>query len=212
VQAEGLTSAFVADALDSVGLASRCLGPDIRMLSGDRALVGRAVTASTAPMVDEPRGEDRYTGLKELLHLLGPGDVIVLATDRCDDYATWGELVSIAALRAGGLGIATDGLVRDLDRVGQLQFRVFARGTRPTDIGGRADVVGIGDPVLIDEVRIETGDLIVGDIDGVAVVPRAVADVVTQHALEVGIGERHFHEALDAGMPIWEAFERFHAL
>lgn len=211
MQAERLTSAFVADALDAVGIQGRCLGPEIRMLCGE-ALLARALTASTAPSSDQLRPDDRYTGLKALLHRVGRGDLVVLATDRSDEYATWGELVSLAALQAGGVGILTDGLVRDLDGVGRLPFTVFARGTRPVDIGGRADVVGIGDPVVIDAVTIATGDLVVADRDGVAVVPRAVADIVFERARGKAIDERHFHEALAAGTPIWEAFERFHTL
>jgi regulator of RNase E activity RraA len=211
MQAERLTSAFVADALDAVGIRGRCLGPAIRMLCGE-ALVARALTASTATATDQRRPDDQYVGLKALLHQVGPGDLVILATGRSDEYATWGELVSIAAIQAGAVGFLTDGLVRDLDGVERLPFTVLARGTRPVDIGGRADVVGIGDPVVIDAVTIETGDLIVADRDGVAVVPQAVADIVFERARGKAIDERQFHEAIAAGMPIWEAFERSHTL
>lgn len=212
MRTEGLTSAFVADALDAIGMPGRCLGPMIRALSGDRSAIGRALTASTAPHDRQIPPDDPYAGFKALLRRLGPGDVVVLATDNCDDYAAWGELVSIAALEAGALGIVTDGLVRDLDRLGPLPFTVFARGTRPVDIGGRADVRRIADRVVIDEVAIETGDLIVADGDGVMVVPQKVADIVFERAQGKALDERHFHEALAAGLPIWEAFERFHTL
>lgn len=211
MQAELLSSAFVADALDAVGIHGRCLGPEIRMLCGE-ALHARALTASTLPTSEPLPPGERYAGLKALLHRVGRDDLVVLATHRSDEYATWGELVSLAALQAGGVGILTDGLVRDLDGVGRLPFTVFARGTRPVDIGGRADVVGIGDPVVIDAVTIATGDLVVADRDGVAIVPRAVADIVFERARDKVLDERHFHEALAAGTPIWEAFERFHTL
>jgi 4-hydroxy-4-methyl-2-oxoglutarate aldolase len=209
MQAEPLSSAFVADALDAVGIQGRCLGPEIRMLCGE-AVQARALTASTSPSSEPP--PDRYAGLKDLLHRVGRGDLVVLATDRSDEYATWGELVSLAALQAGGVGILTDGLVRDLGGVGRLPFTVFARGTRPVDIGGRADVVGIGLPIEIDAVTIATGDLVVADRDGVVIIPRAVADIVLERARGKALDERHFHEALAAGVPIWEAFERFHTL
>jgi regulator of RNase E activity RraA len=208
---EGITSAFVADALDAVGIQGRCLGPEIRMLCGE-GLVARALTASIARTSDSPDRGDVYTGLKVLLHTIGSGDLVVLATDRSDEFATWGELVSMAAVQAGGVGLLTDGLVRDLDGIERQAFSIFARGTRPVDIGGRADVVGIGDPVVIDAVTIATGDLVVADRDGVAVVPRGVADIVFERAREKALAERHFHDALAEGAPIWEAFERFHVL
>jgi 4-hydroxy-4-methyl-2-oxoglutarate aldolase len=207
-----LTSALVADALDGVGLRGRCLGPAIRMLSGEPPLVGHALTASTAPIAGGVEPDDLYAGLKAVLHRLGPGDVLVLATDRSDDYATWGELTSTAALLAGAAGIVTDGLVRDIERVALLGFGLFARGTRPVDIGGRAEIVRIGEAAVIDDVAVETGDLIVADRDGVVVVPRAVEARVSERALGKAIDERRFHEALAAGVPIWEAFERFHTL
>jgi 4-hydroxy-4-methyl-2-oxoglutarate aldolase len=207
-----LPSALVADALDAVGLRRRCLGAGIRMLNGDRPLVGRALTASTTPISGDPPPADLYAGLKAVLRRLGPDDVLVLATDRSDDYATWGELVSIAALQLGALGIVTDGLVRDLGGISRLPFAVFARGTRPVDIAGRADFVGIGVPIVVDGVEIEAGDLVVGDRDGVAVVPRAVEDSVLGRALGKAADERGFHEALANGVPIWEAFDRFGVL
>lgn len=206
------TSALVADALDAVGLRGHCLGPAIRMLTGVSPLVGHALTASTAPLADDVEPEDLYAGLKAVLHRLGPGDVLVLATDASDDYATWGEITSTAAIRAGAAGMVTDGLVRDIERVALLGFGLFARGTRPVDIGGRADFARSGEPVVIDDVPIETGDLIVADRDGVVVVPHAFEVAVTQRALAKAHQERRFHEALDAGVPIWEALERLHVL
>jgi 4-hydroxy-4-methyl-2-oxoglutarate aldolase len=208
---ERITSAFVADALDAVGIQGRCLGPQIRMLCGE-ALLARALTASIVRTSEQSDGDDEYAGLKALLHRVGRGDVVVLATDRSDEFATWGELVSMAAVQAGGVGLLTDGLVRDLDGIEPQPFSVFARGTRPVDIGGRADVVGIGDPVVIDGVTISTGDLVVADRDGVAVVPEAMAEVVLERARAKALDERHFHEALAEGASIWEAFELFHVL
>jgi 4-hydroxy-4-methyl-2-oxoglutarate aldolase len=207
-----LTSALVADALDAIGLRRRCLGAEIRMLSGDGPLVGRALTASTGPIAADPPPTDRYAGLKAVLRRLGPDDVLVVATDRSDDYATWGELVSIAALRSGALGIVTDGLVRDLAGISRRPFTVFARGTRPVDIGGRADFVGIGEPLAVDGVEIAAGDLVVGDRDGISVVPRSVEGSVLERALGKASDERGFHDALANGVPIWEAFDRFGVL
>jgi regulator of RNase E activity RraA len=211
VGGERITSAFVADALDAVGIQGQCLGAEIRMLCGER-VVARALTASIARTSGPPDRGDVYAGLKALLHTVGRGDLVVLATDRSDEFATWGELVSMAAVQGGGVGLLTDGLVRDLDGIEPLPFSIFARGTRPVDIGGRADVIGIGDPVVIDGVTIATGDLVVADRDGVAVVPRAVVEMVLDRARGKALAEREFHEALADGAPIWEAFERFHVL
>ena len=205
-----LRTALVADALDGLGLGGRCFGHDIRALSGSGVLVGRAVTAVAIDLADRAAttADDPYGGLKETLQGLGPRDILVLATKRSDHYAAWGELVSMAASAQGALGFVSDGLVRDLDQVRRLGFPVFARGTSPTDIAGRAILSAVGAPVVIDAVSVATGDLVVADADGVVIVPEAaVADVLTGAGVRAA-AERMFHEALAGGASIWDAFDQ----
>lgn len=212
-----LRTAQVADALDAMGLADQTLGPSIRAMTTDAVVVGRVVTARAVPArVPEAEGVadslDPYAGLKDVLGRLGPGDILVLATDRADGYAAWGELCSIAAGTAGSVGIVTDGLVRDLDQTRRLGFPVFACGTSPRDIAGRGALVDFEAPLVIDGVGIETGDLVVADLDGVVIVPRARIDDVVAGAHIRGDDERAFHDAVADGTPIWEAFARTHVL
>ncbi|MDP9482973.1 MAG: RraA family protein [Chloroflexota bacterium] len=164
-----LRSALVADALDALGQRQQCLPSDIRPLPPAGVLVGFAATCRTRPH-DTGLG-DPYAGLRRVLASLTADDVLVIATERSNDYAVWGELVSIVASTAGAVGTVTDGLVRDLEQLERLGYRTFARGTTPIDVGHRADYVGFGEPVQIDGVAIRRGDLIVGDIDGTVIVP-----------------------------------------
>jgi regulator of RNase E activity RraA len=205
-----LRAALVCDALDTVGLRRQSLSADIQWLSGKGVLVGHAFTVSTEAVEAVP--EAPYVGLTAALDALRRGDVYVMATGRSDKYAAWGELVSIAAAASGAVGMVTDGLVRDAAQVEQLGFPVFARGTTAVDINGRAEVIGHGAPIVIDGVRIEAGDLIVADRDGVVVVPAAVRDEVINLASGKGLAERRFRKALATGMSASEAFARFHVL
>jgi regulator of RNase E activity RraA len=213
-----LRSAFVADALDALGLAGQSVGPDIRMLSGRGPVVGRAITGRTRAIVRSASADverdpvDPYGGLKAVLRRLRQDDLFVLATARCDDYAAWGELVSMAAQRAGAVGLLTDGLVRDVEPLIDLGFPVFARGTSPVDIAGRAQIVDIGRPVVIDGVTVETGDLVIGDRDGTVVVPQAVAADVVSRAGAKARDEEGFRRAVAQGTSLWEAFELFGVL
>jgi regulator of RNase E activity RraA len=205
-----LRAALVCDALDTVGLRSQSLGADIKSLSGKGVLVGHAFTVSTEVVEAVPVAE--YVGLTAALDALARGDVYVMATGRSDKYAAWGELVSIAAAARGAVGMVTDGLVRDAEQIEGLGFPVFARGTTPVDINGRAEVIGHGRPITIDGVSIEAGDLVVADRDGVVVVPTAVRDDVISLATNQGLAERRFRKALATGMSASEAFARFHVL
>ena len=205
-----LRSALVSDALDAIGRRHQALGTDIARLAGRGVLVGRAYTAAAEPAGAVP--EVAYVGLRRVLEGLAPDDVFVFATVRSDAYAAWGELTSMAAQGAGAVGFVTDGLIRDLPQVERLGFGMYARGMTPRDINGRAEVVRLGEPVVIDGILISPGDLIVGDEDGVVVVPLAVAREVVDRALAKAGDEASFHAAVGRGLPVMDALTRFDIL
>ncbi|MEO8229086.1 MAG: RraA family protein [Chloroflexota bacterium] len=205
-----LRSALVADALDALGHRQQCLPPDIRQMPPGGVLVGFAATCRTHPRDAGP--DDAYAGLRRVVGSLKADDVLVIATERSDEYAVWGELLSIAAASAGAAGTLTDGLVRDVDQVERLGYRTFARGTTPKDVGHRADYGGFGDPVQIDGVTIRPGDLIVADVDGAVVVPREMVDQVVERCLAKVAAEDASRAAIADGMAPAEAFARFDVL
>ncbi|QSE86634.1 4-carboxy-4-hydroxy-2-oxoadipate aldolase/oxaloacetate decarboxylase [Rhodococcus koreensis] len=102
-----------------------------------------------------------------------PGDVLVVQTTSTDEYGYWGEILSEAARARGLSGLVLDGGVRDLGALERVGFPVFSssiciKGTvKDPDGSGR-----LGGPIRIGDVRIERGDLIVGDEDGVVVIPQ----------------------------------------
>jgi 4-hydroxy-4-methyl-2-oxoglutarate aldolase len=205
-----LRSALVADALDGLGQPQQCLPSDIRQMPPGGVLVGFAATCRTHPHDAGPG--DPYAGLRQVLAGLRPDDVLVIATERSNDYAVWGELVSIAASSVGAAGTLTDGLVRDVEQVERLAYRTFARGTTPIDVGHRADYGGFGDPVQIDGVTIHRGDLIVGDVDGAVVVPSGIVSQVVERCLARAAAEDASRAAIADGMEPTEAFARFDVL
>lgn len=206
-----LRSPLVSDALDALGLRAQALSSDISCVSGRAVLVGRAFTVAAEPADVVP--EIAYVGLRSALESLALDDVYVLGTARSQAYAAWGELVSMAARAAGAAGVVTDGLIRDHDQISELvDFPVFARGTTPRDINGRAEVVGHGLPVVVGNVTISPGDLVVGDRDGVVVVPRDVQRTVIGLALEKGSTESAFRTAVAGGMSVLEALKHFEVL
>jgi len=205
-----LTSALVADSMDALGLTACCLGWDIGPLQAHDVLVGRAFTVRQIE-VDAP--PDRpYRGLLRALDEIGPDEVFVIPTGRSVKAAVWGELVSTASRHRGAAGALTDGLVRDSTKVRALSFPVFARGTSPLDTNGRLEITDIGPEAIIDGVSICRGDLIVGDADGVVIVPWEVVGEVVERAQAKLRGEAQFRRAVSNGTAPSVAFERFKVL
>jgi 4-hydroxy-4-methyl-2-oxoglutarate aldolase len=205
-----LRSALVCDALDSVGLRSQCLPPEIRPLCSDHILVGRAFTVAVERVKEVP--DERYRGLLRALDALGPGDVYVVSSGSSRDVALWGELLSVAAQTRGALGAVCDGFIRDSALVRRLRFPVFARGAVPLDIHGRLEVTNFGDPLDIAGVSVCSGDLLVADDDGVVVVPRDVEQIVVDIALSKSSEEAAFREAVAEGIPASKAYEMYGVL
>jgi 4-hydroxy-4-methyl-2-oxoglutarate aldolase len=207
--ASGVTSALVADALDALGRRRQALGPEIRAFETG-VVIGRAFPVTVKPVDHAP--PTPYVGLLRALDALAPGDVYVISTGGDPTTALWGELLSTAALARGAVAAVCDGPVRDTAKVRALGFPVFARGTVPTDINGRYEVVSHGQPVVINDVLIAPGDVIVADDDGVVICPTALATEVLQAAEIKAQAEDGFRTAVRDGAKPSEAFARYGVL
>ena len=103
--------------------------------------------------------------------------------------ASWGELFSCAAMGRGAGGVVIDGFARDAAAIQALGFPAFARGLSPLDTFARAVVTGIDVEARVGGVDVRPGDLVVGDVDGIVVIPQEMAAdvaeaVATKHRLE----------------------------
>jgi len=202
-----LTSALVCDALDAEGFTHQSPRAPLEPFAGDGILVGRCRTTLWADMFHvDPRPYEL-----ELRAVDGsqPDDVIIAAGGASMRSGLWGELLTVAARNAGCLGVIVDGAVRDIQRVREMGFSVFARGTCPYDSRDRQRVIDIDVPVEIEGVRFEPGDLVVGDADGIVVVPRRVEHAVIRRALAKVHAENRMKAAIAGGMRATAAFEEF---
>jgi len=208
--AANLYTAVLSDSCDQLGYDAQAMGPEIRPVDDRLALVGRARTSLWHEMyhiVEHP-----YEGEIIAMDSLKPGDVAVLATNGSQRIATLGELMSTACLKRGGRGAVTDGLIRDVRRIRLLGLPVFAAGYKPVDSKGRGGVVAHDVPVEMSGVRIEPGDLVVGDIDGVVVVPRAVERQVLEVAWQKVTAENHTRRELEEGRLLAEVYAKYGVL
>jgi 4-hydroxy-4-methyl-2-oxoglutarate aldolase len=204
---ELLTSAVVADVLDALGHRTSTLPPAIRPLKPGWKLLGRAVTLSCVAVASEPA--EPYAVEMECVDSLRDGDVLVATTNGENRSALWGELLSTAARAHGAVGAVIDGLTRDAARILAMDFPVFASGFSPLDSKGRLDAVCYNRPVRIGECIVQPGDWVVGDIDGITVVPQGLSEQAFARALEKVTGENKVREELARGRSVREVFAEY---
>ncbi|MBZ0296136.1 MAG: RraA family protein, partial [Anaerolineae bacterium] len=118
-------------------------------------------------------------------------------------------LMSTRAMKLGAAGAVLDGYARDTFGIIDLGFPTFAYGSYAQDQGPRGKVIDFRVPIEIQGVRIEPGDIVFGDVDGVCVVPQAAEVEVMTKALEKARGEKLVRKAIEEGMSATEAFRTY---
>lgn len=161
--AAALGSATIHEAQGKIGALSH----EVKPLDPTRRLTGRALTVLTRP------GDNRALHLALLE--AQPGDVLVVDAFGWKEAGVWGDVLTAAAQQKGVAGVVVNGAVRDADTIIQLGFPVFAKALSIKGTAKDDDGI-IGGVVTIDGVTIRTGDLIVGDRDGVVAVPQDTVD------------------------------------
>jgi 4-hydroxy-4-methyl-2-oxoglutarate aldolase len=207
---EHFTSAVVCDALDAEGFPNQSPRVPISPLTVRGVLVGRCKTTLWADMAHvDPKP---YELELKAVDTCRPDDVLIAAAGGSMRSGIWGELLSTAARNTGCVGVIVDGAVRDVRRMTEMRFPVFARGTIIYDSKDRQRVIDIDVPVEIDGVAFHPGDLVIADEDGIVVVPRAVEEVVVRKAWEKVHAENAVRDAIQGGMLATDAFEKFGVL
>ena len=203
----GIYTAALADILDARGLRQQTLPTSIRPLAPGTTLAGQAYTVSGRPS-DAPE-YDR--ALRKVLRMLGDvpdGHVAVYACDHAVS-AHLGEL-SVTSLKSRGVaGCVLDGGCRDVRFILDEGFPVFCAHTTPEDSTWRWELEATQVTIAVGHVQIEPGDWVVGDDDGVVVVPQAIAESVLTEAERKAATESQVRIAVRDGMTPLEAYERY---
>ena len=205
---ERLYVAVLSDVLDELGYRDQALPPHIRPLDETLVMAGFARTGLYRDVYQVRSGENPYELEIALIDDLRPGEVPVLGCGMSGRIAPWGDLLSTAAQARGAAGCLTDGLVRDTRAIRKMGFPVFHGGIGPLDSKGRGKVAEIDIPIECASVRIEPGDLILGDADGVIVLPQAVEIESLSRALAKVEGENATRSELARGEKLRDVFAR----
>jgi regulator of RNase E activity RraA len=209
-----LFTAVVGDVMDKLGLTSQFLAPQIQPLRADMVTIGRAMpvleadvfeAASTSnnPILSKPFGL-----MLEALDDLQANEIYI-CTGASPTYALWGELMSTRAMKLGAAGAVVDGFSRDTHGILKLNFPTFSYGPYAQDQAPRGKVIDFRVGLEMNGVRVNNGDIVFGDIDGVCVIPREAEQDVFAAAFEKARGEKLVRKAIEAGMSAVDAFAKF---
>jgi 4-hydroxy-4-methyl-2-oxoglutarate aldolase len=206
-----LSVPLLCDALDSCGYLSQSprLPIEPRTLQ-PYFLFGTAKTLLWADMahVDPKPYELELAAIDSCQ----PDDVIVCAAGGSMRSGIWGELLSIAAKYRGAAGVLVDGAVRDIRKMKELGFCAYARWACPYDSRDRQRVIDYDVTVELGGVRVNPGDWIAADEDGVVIIPSDIAPKVIEAAWAKMFAENKVRDAVTTGMSTTEAFRRFGVL
>jgi regulator of RNase E activity RraA len=209
---QSLYTAVLSDVLDELGFRDQAMAHSIRPLDENLTLAGFARTGLYREVFHTVAGENPYELEIALVDDLKPDEVAVLGCCGSRRIAPWGELLSTASRARGAAGCVTDGMVRDIRAIRALRFPVFHGGIAPLDSRGRGKVAEIDTPIRCGGVAVATGDLVVGDADGVIVVPQAVEAEALRRSFAKVAKENITRSELAAGTRLADVFAKHRVL
>jgi 4-hydroxy-4-methyl-2-oxoglutarate aldolase len=179
-QAAPLASSDVADAVEGMSARRAHLTADIRRLAGEH-LFGPAVTMR---IVRDDQASLRVEGLKaiQVVQEAPAGSVIFVCSDGDRDFAVFGATFATLAKSRGLAGFVVDGAMRGVADLRRIGVPVFARGTVAGSAGGHYRLESVNDTVGCGGVQVSPGDFVVGDEDGVSVIPKAISEAAIAKA------------------------------
>jgi regulator of RNase E activity RraA len=202
----GFSTPTISDALDRLGIAGQVEG----IYPADRRfrVAGRAFTVQYQP-IDEEGGT-----VGDYIEDVPPGDVVVLDNGGRLDATVWGDILTLVAQRRRLGGTVINGICRDSDRALELDYPLFSKSHWMRTGKDRVKIVGQQVPVVLGTVRVRPGDILIGDADGVVVVPAEREQDVLDIATEIEQTEAVIRQEVERGASLREARTRlgYHTL
>ena len=202
----GMSTANISDALDRLSLPGSAFG--IHPLQNGQHMIGRAFTIQYVPAGNPPGTVGDY------IDEIGPDQVIVLDNDGRQYCTVWGDILTAVSSYRGVAGTAINGVCRDVSRALEIHYPIYSCGRFMRTGKDRVEVGAMNVPVALGDVRVRPGDLVIGDDDGVVVVPFERESEVLDVAKSVGETEDLIIAEALSGTPLTEARVRhgYHVL
>lgn len=204
--------ATVSDAMFSLGLKDSALDPTVRLVSG-RRILGRARTVGRTPITanagQAELAKDYAFAIQQVIDGCKPGTVMVIATQGIASHANWGGNMAHRASHLGAVGLVTDGALRDVEEMEGYGLTVFAQEISVRAGQHRFATTVANGPVICGGVYVRPDDIILGDRDGVLVIPPEHAgDIARKSAELLGI-EKEMQAFMDSGASLYDAVQKY---
>lgn len=200
-----LHTGVINDALLDEGIDHQVLRPGITPLREDMVVAGEAYPAEGRPNDDIDSG-DAFRKLLKMIDEVPDNSVLTLAAND-DQYAQIGGLASTALSQNGCHGAVVDGGVRDSHEIFELDFPAFSRYRTPAAPSQRWEILDWNTTVTVGGVEVSPSDIVVGDVDGVVVVPNEMAEDTLLTAEKFEASEEETQQQLLNGKSLYEAFK-----
>ena len=201
VRASKLDTATLSDALDRLGIVGQCY--KIKPCDKGFRLTGRAYTLLYGP-AENPPGT-----VGDFIDDVPVGHVVAIDAGGRDDTTIWGDILTEIAHRRGIAGTVIDGINRDVALCLDLNYPVFSKASWMRTGKDRIQIEGVNVPITLGEVRVQSGDILRGDADGVVALPKQHEDAILLAAEEIEIAESHIRNAIRQGLRLDEARIQF---
>lgn len=214
---EKIYTPSVADILDDMGYMNQAMHAGFSPIMPGIAIAGPAFTLDEAKTRKSQRLDDydpEFVAkvLSDIFGNMEKGQVVCVNTNGFHGAGAFGELMSTTCKYYGGVkGAVVDGPIRDISRILEIEFPVWAKGNIPTDSIGRVDIVGIGNPIWCGGIRVNPGDVVFADMDGVVIIPVSDVDLeeVVSRAEEVAMAERRSRKEIRSGMSLLDVYKKY---
>ena len=190
----------ISDILDDLGCRG-AMTPAVKPFWEGLKICGPAVTVEAVPSTAVSTGPKLF----EAIDSCRKGDVIVVGVNEDASCDSWGGLVTRCAMARGVAGVITDGPARDYKEIKELGFPVFSNGLIPTSPKGRRIYTDYDVPIMCGGVKVHPQDIILGDDDGVVVIPRDKISTVKEMAVRTSKAEEAIVKAIAQGTSAKEA-------
>ena len=207
---EQMYSGLLGDILDEKGYRNQAMRHDIRPLKPEDVVAGRAYTVLATDVYEIPA--EPYRLEFESVDSLSADDVLVANTNGSTCSGFWGELLSTVCICRKATGAIIDGMSRDSRKIREMNFTLFCRGFNPLDSKGRTDVIAHNVSIECGGVKVNPGDVVFGDYDGIVVIPAAIAEEVIRLAYEKMDAENVVRDAILAGASAKEVYAKYQIL
>jgi len=199
--------ASVSDAIEQLYHRRAYMSHEMRALAPTK-FAGPAVTV-LLKKEEHQEGSKASEGMLDAIDNAKPGSVYVMVLEDGADYAGIGALMATAMKVRGLAGAVIDGGVRDTPQIRRLQFPVYSRGVVPSTTINHYRFAGVNVPVMCAGVRVNAGDIVTADEDGVAVVPRDKVEEVLKKAQALDDTEHSMLPFIEKYRSIKDAVAKF---